>query len=396
MKIAVIFFLTSLLILSIHPVAGAWKGFGLEVIPLSREYRKIPITIYWEPSKECGEDFNRVLKATLDTAIIMLRKSIYRFMEENDNLGYDELVKLRIEYAETRESALIYVTGKQLGREVAGITVIKMVDGRLVPQTEIIYDCEVVLKPVVPAFNVVLHELLHALGLGHSNFEKIGDTIEIMAESKRQPEPTIYVSTLDIYALYLLWFRDYDGRMVYLSDLPITYKEVKPYVVEFDELRKMYEELHAKYGELSQKVENLETRFERVETAVTDLIIKTGEISSRLGAVETGLNETSRRVEDVETRLQELNSSLLSMNQTLSAEIGELSASISSVNQTISTGIAKLGGEISALSTALEGLARSYEQVRLMLFALIGAIAACLIIFSAIILRMRRIYQKSG
>ncbi|MEM1781296.1 MAG: hypothetical protein QW441_01835 [Nitrososphaerota archaeon] len=332
----------------------------------------------------------------MDTAIIMLRKSIYRFMEENDNLGYDELVKLRIEYAETRESALIYVTGKQLGREVAGITVIKMVDGRLVPQTEIIYDCEVVLKPVVPAFNVVLHELLHALGLGHSNFEKIGDTIEIMAESKRQPEPTIYVSTLDIYALYLLWFRDYDGRMVYLSDLPITYKEVKPYVVEFDELRKMYEELHAKYGELSQKVENLETRFERVETAVTDLIIKTGEISSRLGAVETGLNETSRRVEDVETRLQELNSSLLSMNQTLSAEIGELSASISSVNQTISTGIAKLGGEISALSTALEGLARSYEQVRLMLFALIGAIAACLIIFSAIILRMRRIYQKSG
>jgi len=238
-------------------IVSASRLLWIEAIPLSSEYRKLPVKVYWKPSETCPADFNQVLKKTLDTAIVLLRKSVWRFMEENDG-RFDEMVRFRIKYVQNRKEAQIVVTGDRLEEGVAGATVITMTDEGMIPHTVIIYDCNVVLKPMVPAFNVVLHELLHGLGLGHAYFDKVDDQWEIMAEEKREGEPTIYVSTLDLYALDRLWFKGSRDRRIVLPDY-LEFREVKPYVVELEELKQVYQELHEKYGVLEKDVAELKT-----------------------------------------------------------------------------------------------------------------------------------------
>jgi len=196
---------------------SASRLLWIEVVPLSDEYRKLPVKIYWKPSETCPADFNQVLKKTLDTAIVLLRKSVWRFMEENDG-KFDEMVKFRIEYTQNPEEAHIIVTGDRLEEGVAGATSIATIDDKMVPQTEIVYDCGIVLRSMVPAFNIVLHELLHGLGLGHAYFDKVGDQWEIMAEEKPEGEPTIYVSTLDLYAWDRGWFKASRDRIIVLRE----------------------------------------------------------------------------------------------------------------------------------------------------------------------------------
>jgi hypothetical protein len=271
-------------------------SISIKTHPLSDSYRKLPVKIYWEDSKECPDRFNEVLKKTLDTAIIFLRKSIYRFMEENDG-RYDEFIRFRIEYVDNLDESQIFITGKQLGSESAGETNIYTIDKRMI-RAEIYYDCEVVLKPVVPAFNVVLHELLHALGLGHTEFEKIGDEYEIMFPYHTE-KTTIYVSNLDLEALYNLWFRNYDGE-IYITSSDFQFKQVKPYVVEFQELEEIYRDLQSKYSTISSEVRNLERDVTILESDLTEVKSTIAKIGGYLEKHEKELKKVSEELNATE------------------------------------------------------------------------------------------------
>jgi len=279
------FFILIVALMFVIPVQ-AQPVIAIETIPLSDSYRRLPVKIYWRESAECPAEFNQVLKKTLDTAIILLRKSIYRFMEENDG-KYDELIGLRLEYVDNPDDAQIIISGKQLEEGVAGEAMLVMIDGKLV-RAEINYDCEVVLKPMVPAFNVVLHELLHGLGLGHTRFSQINGTYDIMAESKGRPEPTIYVSNLDLEALYQLWFKGYD-REVYDLGPGAQHRQIKPYVVELNELEGIYRDLQSKYGNLSNEVSKVKADIIIVKNNLTIISSKVAEISKGLFNVSESL-----------------------------------------------------------------------------------------------------------
>jgi len=109
--------LSMLLLLS--PIEA--QQLTIEVIPLSSKMKRFPIKVYWKESAACPAEFNQVLKKTLDVALIFLRKSIWRFMEENDG-KYDRFITFRLEYTNNPREAQIIVTGDQLGEEVAGVT----------------------------------------------------------------------------------------------------------------------------------------------------------------------------------------------------------------------------------------------------------------------------------
>jgi hypothetical protein len=246
---------------------------AIETHPLSDSYRQLPVKIYWQNSAECPAEFNQVLKKTLDTAIIFLRKSVYRYMEENDG-KYDELIGLRLEYVGNPDDAQIIVSGKQLGDVAGGGTIFYMVDGRLI-KAEINYDCEVVLKPATPAFNVVLHELLHALGLGHTNVS--GDIMTPIHVS----EPVIYVSNLDLETLHQLWFKNYD-REVYDLGPGAQLRQIKPYVVELNELEGIYRDLQSKYGNLSNELSTVKTDVMTVQTRLAKVSGEVARVSDNL------------------------------------------------------------------------------------------------------------------
>ncbi|MEM3426130.1 MAG: hypothetical protein QXI42_10075 [Thermoproteota archaeon] len=309
--------LLSSVLLLLSPLAVAGDGQSIGLVRLSEEYKTLPVKIYWEDSAECGAEFNNVLKKTLDTSIVLLRKSIYRFMEENDGM-FDELVKLRLEYSGDENSYQIYVSGKQLENGIGGVTEIYSTDEGMV-RTRIYFDCEVVLKPVAPALNVVLHELLHALGLGHADFNQIGGESEIMAAYKSHGEPTIYASTLDLYALYLLWFKGYDKSRLYLNELPTGYREVKPYLVELEELKKIYEELHEKYGVLSGRLETLETVLDNMEGKVDKIVSDVSRLNTTILNLGKELEKQSKLVKGLETELEEASRNIDSMRSEINS-----------------------------------------------------------------------------
>jgi len=371
------------LLLLIGPIEA--QELWIEVIPLSAKMKRFPIKVYWKESETCPAEFNKVLKKTLDTAIIFLRKSIWRFMEENDG-KYDKFVVFRLEYTDNPKNAQIIISGDQLGEEVAGITVIGTVDGKLVPPTEIYYDCEVVLKPVVPAFNVVLHELLHGVGLGHAYFDKVDDQWEIMAESKREGEPTIYVSTLDLHALYQIWFENYRGDKVILPQ-NLEFREVKPYVVELEELKKIYEELHRKYGVLEEEVTSLKDDLKILEKRVENLEQNVTVIHTRVSSLEKKAETLSENLETVSSEVSKVAEGLESVNTTMNRWMGEVRRSLQTLATRISENqeaiqehsqlLASQQHAIETLNTTLQEVMK-YLKILIVLTAIslaIGAIA---------------------
>ena len=336
-------------ILAFNTVSAS-RLLWIETVPLSNEYRNLPVKVYWKPSETCPADFNKVLKKTLDTAIILLRKSVWRFMEENDG-RFDEMVKFRIKYTHNPEEAQIIVTGDRLEEGTAGATVITTVNDEMMPQTEIIYDCNIVLKPVVPAFNVVLHELLHALGLGHAYFDKVDDQWEIMAEEKREGEPTIYVSTLDLYALYRLWFKASRDRKIVLPDY-LEFKEVKPYVVELEELKQVYEELHERYGVLERDVAELKTVLKLVEKRVSSIKSDVTSLQTEVEHLQTGLSDVRQELGETGKRLERL-----------SGRVSEQEGEITRLRQQVSN----QGGKITELGKQVDVISGNLQDISLQL-----------------------------
>ena len=329
-------FLSLLLLIGSVEAEELW----IEVVPLGREMRKLPVKIYWVESKDCPPEFNEVLKKTLDVALIFLRKSVWRFMEENDG-RYDKFIQFRLEYTTNPKEAHVIVTGGQLEEGVAGEAVITTVDGKMVPPSEIVYDCDVVLRPMVPAFNIVLHELLHGLGLGHTYFDKVDNQWEIMAETKREGEPTIYVSTLDLHALYQIWFKKYHADKVSLPQ-DLEFREVKPYVVELEELKKIYEELHQKYGVLEEEIASLKDDLKILEERVEKLEQNMTTISTRVSSLEKKA-----------TNLEEKTEALSETVETISSEVSQMAEGLESVNTTMTKWIAEVRGSLATLSTQI-------------------------------------------
>ena len=345
-RLSLLTILLSLLLL-IGPIEA--QELWIEVMPLSAEMKKLPVKIYWKESKTCPAEFNEVLKKTLDVAMILLRKSIWRFMEENDG-KYDKFIAFRLEYTDNPREAHIIITGDQLEEGVAGETWIATVEGKMVPPAQIYYDCEVVLKPLVPAFNVVLHELLHGLGLGHTYFDKVGDQWEIMAEAKREGEPTIYVSTLDLHALYQIWFSNYRRNRVSLPQ-ELEFREVKPYVVELEELKEIYEELHRKYGVLEEEVTSLKDDLKILEKRVENL-------EQNVTIIRTKVSFLEEKATNLEKMAETLSESL----ETVSSEVSRVAEELESVNTTMREWMGEVRGSIRTLSTRISENQRSIQE----------------------------------
>jgi len=371
-----------LVFLLITPVTAT--SLSIEVTPLSKSYRRFPIKVYWQPSDECTAEFNQVLKKTLDTAIIFLRKSVWRFMEEHDG-QFDDMITLRLEYTDNPRDAQILVTGGQLDEGVAGETWIGVNERGEIIEVKIIYDCEVVLKPVVPAFNIVLHELLHGLGLGHTQFDKVGDQWEIMAESKRPGEPTIYASTLDLYALYQLWYKNYRGSSITLSK-DLEFAEVKPYVVELEELKEIYKDLHEKYGviirevvELKDDLKTVMTEIKQVETSVTVLNSTVLSIQSRVTGVENEVAGLHEDVANLNASIGEVREGLVSVGATVtehSKQLSTLSDSLSNLKADVDSLEASIREEIAALKEVDKAIQKGLEQTRLLIYIVLAVAVA--------------------
>jgi len=391
-------FLLSLYLVS-QPVLA--QKIWIEVVAISSRMKHFPIKIYYDETGACGDDVDRVLKKTLEVAVVLLRKSVWRFMEEYDG-HFDDFINFRLELTDNPHEALIIVNATQLGEGTAGVTEITISDEGVIPPVKISYDCEVVLRPTVPAFNVVLHELLHALGLGHTNFKEINGEYELMFPAGYPNEPTIYVSSLDLYALYQIWFKNYQppkGEWIGKISLPgyLKFYEVKPYLVEFQELEEMYRELHEKYGVLESEVQGLKS----------DLVI----LDRRIGLLEGQVAEMNRTIKDVmqevafiggdvkelksvakkhEAEISNLNNSLQTFSENVTTSFKTLSAQVSDIHEDLVSFKESVSQELMAMKSRQDDLARELDALRKVFIITTLAFGICM----ALLTRALTVHMK--
>jgi len=156
--------------------------------------------------------------------------------------------------------------------------------------------------------SIILHELGHALGLGHASFSEYNGVKELMYEVLTSP--MTYPSTLDFYAIYQLFIRGYEGGSVSLPDW-LPYAQVTPQglimpqeegegreggggaaeeATTLQELERKYEDLRRKYDSLSDTVINLGNDVQRIEERLDELERRVEGLEERVDALG---NETA-------------------------------------------------------------------------------------------------------
>ena len=271
----------------------------------------------------------------------------------------------------------------------SGYVAISSIDGEIVKPYELYLNCWMVGRlSGEKIFNVALHELLHTLGLGHAKSRIMADgNLEIMAEYKPvRYEPQTYVSTLDLYALYRIYFTDVKfpketGYRTFISlDDWREWRQVTPYVVEFQKLMKELNALHEKYEGLEAEITGLRDDIktihmtvDAVKTQMTSLQTEVKRLQTDFGNLRQELGETGEKLERLSGRVSEQEEEVAELRRQLSSQTEEITQLGKQVN-TISGNLQDLSLQLQELRTRLKEYER--QTLFLTLIALATAILA--------------------
>jgi uncharacterized coiled-coil protein SlyX len=306
----------------------AIQADGPTRIPIYVTYAvgKTPVLVYADrEGSSCPypEDVDRILGEGLEAAFRNHLGAMMRFVGE---LGpqYARLLELRFERTDNRDGASVVVVAKELEGNVAGATYLTT-DAPVVIEL----DCGLG-RPrnssMAILTMVILHELYHALGIGHVEPARHS---ELMGAPPPRPPPP-YPSSLDALALWELWFsgRTYRPGVEVMFTIPSGF----PYVVllPYDATIR---ELEAGKATLEQRYEGLYRMYEentRMLYNMTQLVASLREDVRKLGAENEALRaENARlagRVGELETMLAGRETALANLSRVaerLRAALGE-------------------------------------------------------------------------
>jgi len=233
-------FMVSAIILALMLLTTAIPAMSAEkqapVITVKRPPSKnFPLGVYVQQTS-CPD--HGKLEALFYEAIRDLRKAIMRFADEYPE--YSRLLEISFMNVSRREDAVItFSPAENLGNDIAFTNYTGAIPSY---KSGIYVTCDMFMRGAKGwVYGVILHELLHALGLGHAwqLFTDNGEP-EPMLYVPSEAREKVYPSTLDLYALYAVYYREFGPDEFFKNvTLPegMPYKMVIPYDVEFRKLR---------------------------------------------------------------------------------------------------------------------------------------------------------------
>jgi len=310
-------------------------------------------------SGACTQEERDAIREALDMALGILAGGAAELESEYPD-GFQGFSSFGFVKVSDAGSAQIIVTDADLG-VIGGRAALTSLGGRIVPPSRVEISCDAASAGADILISIILHELGHALGLGHASFSEYNGVRELMYEVLTSP--MTYPSTLDFYAIYQLFIRGYEGGSVSLPDwlpyaqvtrqgLMMPQEEGEGWeggggaaeeATTLQELERKYEDLRRKYDSLSDTVINLGNDVQRIEER---------------------LDELERRVEGLEERVDALGNETAILGERVNAAEGVLSnhtQQIARLNESLSR-LDGLERMLSLLEDSVGRLNTSFEE----------------------------------
>jgi regulator of replication initiation timing len=317
------------------PVIQASQPPTITLLPhgRARADENLTVWLYLDRDASLCDDpraVDTIITEGVERALRNHRLAMIRFVGEFGP-RYDDLLRLRFAWTDSRERAGIIIVAKDIGYTGGRV----LVSGGAVPIIE--YSCDLAGHTFL--IHVALHELYHALGLGHA------DTAELMGWGADE-----YPSSLDALALWELWF---SGNTYTADEVNYTLPPGFPYVL----LLPYNETISQLQGEVSG-------------------------LRNRVGILITVSEQQRREIDSLNHILKQLQNDIVVLEQNLTASREE-AARLSAENEALRAENARLAGRVGELEsllagreTALANLSRVAEGLRAALGEREGQVAS--------------------
>jgi len=296
------------------------------------------IEVYWNYTvpEGCTQESVETLFQSLVRMQNLLKKSIYRFISEYPG-KFDGLALLSFRNVSDPEKAeVIYeIYLLEEGRTGGAVTIYGGSPWKLN------LDCKLAKMDQALMFHVVMHELIHTLGVGHiregkSDFEVMGGSVE-----------AYYPTTLDLYAIYVAMFKEVKHEQTINLPPEIEYKSVIPYDVELGHLREENERLEIEVSRLQSDLNKLQEKLDQANDLITVITQENQQLKDQVSSLRESLENLTRENAGLEqqlahaqnevSKLQDEVSSLRALNSKLQTENQHLKRQLQQANQTILT-----------------------------------------------------------
>jgi predicted nucleic acid-binding Zn-ribbon protein len=283
------------------PVIQASQPPTITLLPhgRARADENLTVWLYLDRDASLCDDpraVDTIITEGVERALRNHRLAMIRFVGEFGP-RYDDLLRLRFAWTDSRERAGIIIVAKDIGYTGGRV----LVSGGAVPIVE--YSCDLAGHTFL--IHVALHELYHALGLGHA------DTAELMGSGADE-----YPSSLDALALWELWF---SGNTYTADEVNYTLPPGFPYVLLLP-YNETISQLQGEVSDLQNRLGTLTTISEQQRREIDGLNHKLKQLQNDIVVLEQNLTASREEI----TRLSAKNEALGAENARLSGRVGEL------------------------------------------------------------------------
>jgi len=267
-------------------------------------------------------EWTNKIMAALHEALHDLRGSILRFVDERPE--FRELALIHFTNASSPSDADItfkIVDMITANPSFAGVTYFS---GKPI---EVAIVCRLGGGGENTTHNMILHELLHALGLGHAKQKLTGDGSWEVMWPKLTDRAKIYPSTLDLYALYLIHFGSVGGGVITLPN-GMRYEMVIPYAVEIQALRQENAKLKNQISTSSMLFEKLRQDRDMLRNKLAEANASLQDLREQYQAIRSILDSYIRAYNSLQQKYENLRGNCSLLLNVCNATYHELSAKL--------------------------------------------------------------------